>query len=94
MLEGVGYNAICIVLNTSVCIYIYIYRVVRQIFLCLKYIFDVMFVLFFFVAVFSIMGNSNFKINNTNCMKTNLLLFFNSAYYFFDETDAMVCLDC
>ena len=31
-------------------------RVLRQIFICLKYIFDVMFVLFFIIAVSSLMG--------------------------------------
>ena len=35
---------------------IFVFRVVRQIFICLKYIVDVMFVLFFLVAVFSLMG--------------------------------------
>ena len=34
-------------------------RVVRQIFQCLKYIIDVMLVLFFLIAVFALVGESN-----------------------------------
>ena len=34
----------------------FMFRILRQIFICLKYIVDVMFVLFFLVAVSSLMG--------------------------------------
>ena len=41
-----------------IALFVYTYRVVRHIFLCLKQIVDVMLILLYLVAIFALMGES------------------------------------